>query len=193
MKVKFVCICLLSLCEISVQISVQCLSTDFMKMKNQGLFDPFDLSYLGRDIFNRSFLIRCVAIFSCSILLDFLSSVFSMVVSAVEGQLEFPLQLLNLQPIAPEDPVLFVNVRDICHQGLEVLDSGIDGLSGTISIVVVIHSPDGILHVIDAHPGVDEEVLKLVQPNLDLFWVQGFGRGSKGSKSKYLDVLVAIG
>jgi len=96
-----------------------------------------------------------------------------MIVSSIQGQFEFPLELLDLQPVAPQDLVLFVNVCDFLQERLEVLDRGLDGLPGVVGVVIVIDGPEGILHVVDAHAGLDEEFLEFVQPELDLFRAQG--------------------
>jgi hypothetical protein len=119
--------------------------------------------------------------FRRSFLFSFLLSV---IVSTTQGQFEFPLELLDLQPVAPQDLVLFVNVGDFLQESLEVLECGLDGLPGVVGVIIVIDGPEGILHVVDAHTGLDEEFLEFVQTELDLFRAQGIRRRRRKPPSR---------
>ena len=99
-----------------------------------------------------------------------------MIVCVAQGQFEFPLELLDLEAIAPQNFVLFVDIGDVLHEGLKVLYGSLDSLSGVLGIVFVIDGPKTILHVIDAHSSLNEEILEFVQSDLDLFGAERIRR-----------------
>ena len=99
-----------------------------------------------------------------------------MIVPPTESEFEFTFELFDFQSIAPQHLVLFVNVCNFVQESLKILDCSIDSVSSVIGILFVIYSPKGIFHIVDAHPGLDEEFLEFVQTNLNLLWAERIRR-----------------
>eukprot|EP00537_Pseudo-nitzschia_pungens_P005266 CAMPEP_0172377316 /NCGR_PEP_ID=MMETSP1060-20121228/68841_1 /TAXON_ID=37318 /ORGANISM="Pseudo-nitzschia pungens, Strain cf. cingulata" /LENGTH=263 /DNA_ID=CAMNT_0013104997 /DNA_START=184 /DNA_END=972 /DNA_ORIENTATION=+ len=94
------------------------------------------------------------------------------IVVLAQRQFQFPLELLDLESVAPQHLVSLVDVFDFGEELLEALNGGVYRLPGLLRVVLEVDGSDRVLDVVDAEACLHEQILELVQPGLDLLAVR---------------------
>mmetsp|Transcript_14675 Transcript_14675/g.34017 ORF Transcript_14675/g.34017 Transcript_14675/m.34017 type:complete len:203 (+) Transcript_14675:124-732(+) len=90
------------------------------------------------------------------------------IVVLAQRKFQFPLELLDLESVAPQHLVSLVDVFDFGEELLEALNGGVHRLPGLLRVVLEVDGSDRVLDVVDAEACLHEQILELVQPGLDL-------------------------